>query len=161
MIKDKRLMSKRAIIVEFIVRSLTWAIALGAVVGFLFNLTFLGPVTYGLFGLGLGIAAGSILGIVNGVVLAIITLRFPNVLDNVDKYKNTVGVVSGVLTLIGSGLAFFAMIYFLFRVATFAACISIPASIFAAFAAFYASQKVSAWYVDLSSALNTLHTMDD
>ena len=64
-------MNHTSIIANFVIRSLVWGIVLGAVVGVLFQLAFLGPVAYGLFGVILGVAAGSVLGIVNGFVLVL------------------------------------------------------------------------------------------
>ncbi len=140
-------MRKSDILIFFIGWCLVWGIISGAVVGFLFQLAFFGPVTYGLFGLFVGVIAGALLGVANGIVLAIVTIRFPDPLENVQKYKDALTYASFRLTLFGSGIFFFVVFRFLTNDTTSAFCIAFPASIFAALAAFYAVQKVSRWYV--------------
>ena len=141
-------MSHTSIIANFVIRSLAWGIVLGAVVGILFQLAFLGPVAYGLFGIILGIVAGSVLGIVNGLVLAVSTLQFPNPLNDVDAYKKSLSKASVGFTLVGSGIIFFVLVWLLTNSTIFALFIALAASIFASLAAFYACQRVSAWYIN-------------
>jgi len=145
-------MSKTAVVINFVVRSLIWGIVLGAVVGILFQLAFLGPVTYGLFGIILGTLAGTLLGIVNGIILGISTLQFPNPLNNVETYKKTLSRASVGFTLVGSAIVFFVLVRLLTNSTVFALFIALAASIFASLAAFYACQKVAGWYISLLSS---------
>lgn len=145
-------MNKLDIIIGFVLRSLVWGVVLGAIVGVLFQLAFLGPVTYGVFGIILGFVVGALLGTANGIILAVFTLQFPNPLNNIEMYKSALTKTAVGSTLVGSAVLFFIIIRFLTNSTVFALFISLAASIFASLSAFYACQKVSGWYINLLSS---------
>lgn len=124
-----------------LLRSVSWGIGLGALVGFTVQLILLGPVTYGMAGLTLGAGVGFILGLANGFVI----LAFGKPLQSSDEDK-LVWIV-GILTLLLAAPIFGFMIYFVFRSIVFSAVIGLISAVFASLAAIFAAMRTSKWYI--------------
>lgn len=127
---------------DFVARAMWWGLLLGAGVGFAFQIVFLGPVGYGLFGLALGGFTGLSLGILNGVVIGTIRLRLLDTGIDVESQRDTIARQAAFITLIGSGLLIFGMVFVMFSSVISALMIALPASLFAALMAYYAAHRL-------------------
>jgi len=138
-------LNKFNIVIYFVERALFWGIGLGFVVGFIFQLVFLGPVAYGLFGLIIGGFTGCILGLVNGVILGFFTIRFSDEgnIQDMQSYREKASYTSAISTFVFSSVIFFVIINFVFGIPVFSLLISLLAGIFASLCAFYASHRIT------------------
>ena len=141
-----KLVSKLWVLIYFVRRSSAWGIGSGFIAGFLCNSPFLGPYNNWV-SLATGGVAGGIVGFVNGIILGFMTLQFPYPFDDKERYKQRVSNISMMITLIGGGVIFIGIEYFVLLSFPHALCIGLPASLFTALAVYFASEKAAGWYI--------------
>ena len=143
-------MTKISLFLNLILRSVIWGVILGVFFGIIYHLIFFGLAFYGIVGVVYGLLAGCLLGIINGVVLGTLSLTSYLTTDNEAQYKHRTMITSVIVTFAGGFLIFYFLLYPWAQSFGGTVFLTIPAASVAAFAAAYASQRLSAWYITQS-----------
>lgn len=140
-------MSESQVKLHFVLRGLFWGVSFGIVGGFLFGSIFLNPRDGGSFYAALGTVTGIVLGLANGVVLAQVSLRFPNILNNIEIYWRALRKACLRTTLVITFVVYFGALTFMFRNVFFSIVFAFLIALLAAIGGFLACEITGRWYV--------------
>ncbi|MBD2092129.1 hypothetical protein H6F67_19965 [Microcoleus sp. FACHB-1515] len=148
-LNSRTIFSKSKIALLIVVRNAAIGLISGCIMGAFFGV---GYFTYSIFTLWLGAGLGLVLGLVNGLLLSIITCQFFHPLRSVFFYRILVELISA--STAGGGTAVFGLWLFSSRrmtptTAVFIGFNSVLASLVAGCAGALAGQNISRWYTGI------------